>query len=102
MKGRVEVLLGFAQKAGKIVTGEVGCKKSIKQGKAYLLIISMDASDNTKKEMRFLSSAYGIPYVEWGTKQMLGLSTGRSPRAAAAVLDQQFASAIGKLLSGSI
>ena len=100
MKGKVEALLGFAQKAGKIITGEEGCKNNVKQGKVFLLIISTDASDNTKKEMRYLSSSYGIPYAEWGTKQMLGLSTGRSPRAVVAVLDQQFASAIGKLLVG--
>lgn len=41
--------LGMAMRAGKLVTGDDTVLKSIRQGKAHLVIVAGDASDNTKK-----------------------------------------------------
>lgn len=101
MSGKIKTLLGFAQKAGKIVSGEEGCKNCLKQGKAFLIIVSQDASETTKSSMRFITSLNGIDYAEWGSKDALGLIIGKSPRSSVAVLDQHFAREIGKLLEVS-
>ena len=42
--------LGLAQKAGKVVAGEFLTEKSIQEGKAGLILISEEASANTKKK----------------------------------------------------
>ena len=42
-------MIGLAQKAGKIVRGEFATEKAVKTGKAALVIVAGDASENTKK-----------------------------------------------------
>ena len=37
-------MLGLAMKAGKVVSGEFATDKSVKSGKAWLVIVSEDAS----------------------------------------------------------
>ena len=44
--------LGLATKAGKIQSGEFSTEKSVKCGKAALVIVAEDASDNTKKKFK--------------------------------------------------
>lgn len=91
-------MLGFAQKAGKLTSGEEGCRSGAKSGKAFLIILSSDASENSKDIIRSIASQYHVKIVEWGSKDLLGWSIGKAPRAAVAVLDQHFAREIGKLL----
>ena len=43
-------LIGIAMKAGKLVSGEFSTETAIKSGKAYLVIITGDASKNTVKK----------------------------------------------------
>ena len=47
-KSRVFGLLGLAAKAGKVQSGEFSTEKSVKSGRAYLVIVSEEASENTK------------------------------------------------------
>ena len=46
----VLALLGLAQKAGSVKSGEFAATGAIKEGKAQLCIVARDASDNTRKE----------------------------------------------------
>lgn len=48
-KQKILNLIGLATKAGKIGSGEFMTEKSVKSGKASLVIVSEEASDNTKK-----------------------------------------------------
>lgn len=98
MNHKVLTLLGFAQKAGKIVSGETGCTASIKQKKAFLVIVSEDASDNTKNLIKSLCQTNRINCVEWGSKIDIGISIGKSPRAAIGVMEKRFADAIREVL----
>ena len=50
MNDRVLSLLSLATKAGKTAGGEALVEKAVKQGKASLVIISSEASENTKKK----------------------------------------------------
>ena len=42
--------LGLATRAGKVQSGEFSTEKSVKSGKAALVLVAGDASDNTKKK----------------------------------------------------
>ena len=44
--------IGLAMKAGKLMLGDGRAVESIRSGKAKLVLISKDASDNTKKKYR--------------------------------------------------
>ena len=50
MNDKVISLLGLAERAGKIASGEFAAEKAVKIGKARLIIVAEDASDNTKKK----------------------------------------------------
>lgn len=95
----VSSLLGLAQKAGKIASGELAVEKSIKSGKAKLIIIAADSSDGTKKRYRDMSQYYQVPLYEILTKQQLGSCIGKEYRAALTIADAGLTKAVLKALA---
>ena len=93
-KDKALSFLGLANKAGKVVSGEFMTAKAIKEGKAYLVIISLDASENTKKKFRNMSDYYQVPICFYSDKVSLGKAIGKEFRASIGVLDQGFAKGI--------
>lgn len=89
-------LLSLAQKAGKIASGEFATEKAVKTGKAYLVIVSTDASDNTKNKIRNMTDYYQVPMTIYGMKEELGRCIGKGERSMIAVLDSGFAKAVEK------
>jgi ribosomal protein L7Ae-like RNA K-turn-binding protein len=96
---RLMSLLGLAQKAHKIVSGEVAVEQAIRANKARLLLIAADASENTKKSYQSLATYYQVACHETLSKDQFGIATGKPPRAALAVTDNGFSHAIVTLLS---
>ena len=95
---RVLAMVGMAMKAGRVVSGEFSAEKAVKEGKAFLVIVSEAASDNTKKRFRNMCSYYEVPMYIYGTKEELGHSMGKEFRASLAVTDEGFAKSIEKRL----
>ena len=95
---KVFSMIGMATKAGKVVSGEFATEKAVKTGKAFLVIVSDAASDNTKKMFRNMCSFYKVPMYTYGTKEDLGHSMGKQFRASLAVTDEGFAKSIEKRL----
>ena len=89
-------MCGIAQKAGKITSGSNIVEDSIRYGKAYLVIISEDASENTKKRITDKCSYYNVPYIISGTMDELGHMIGKQARSVISVDDESFASQILK------
>ena len=75
-------------------------EKSIKSGKSFLVIIPEDASDNTKKKFKNMTTYRSVPYQELGTKETLGPQLGRSERSSISIEDQGFAQAMIKYIDG--
>ena len=98
-RNKVLGLLGLAEKAGKVRSGEFSTEKAVKSGKAGLVIVSEESSDNTKKMFRNMCTYYKVPLYFFGTKEELGHSMGREMRASAAVLDSGLAKALVKQLN---
>ncbi len=94
MNRQVCSLLGLCQKAGLLVSGEFACEKALQSQTAQLVLISEDASDNTKK--KFLNKAYHyqVPTLVYGQKQALSSAIGKANRAVAVVTDQGFGNKI--------
>lgn len=88
--------LGLATKAGKIQSGEFSTEKSVKSGKAALVIVAEDASDNTKKKFKNMCTFYEVPFYIYGTKEALGACIGKEFRASLALEDTGFCNAIKK------
>ena len=100
MTDKIYGLLGLCQRAGKCKSGEFTVEKSIKSGKSFLVIIPEDASDNTKKKFRNMTTYRSVPYQELGTKETLGHQLGRSERSSISIEDQGFAQAMIKYIDG--
>lgn len=83
--------LGLAQKAGKVASGDFAVRGALKSGRAKLLVLAEDAAPNSKKEMRYLAQAAGVPVIEMLGRWELGHALGKDARAAAAILDSNFA-----------
>ncbi|BBB93138.1 MAG TPA: ribosomal L7Ae/L30e/S12e/Gadd45 family protein [Methylomusa anaerophila] len=91
-------ILGLAQKAGKLASGEFAVQGAIKSGKARLLLIASDASESTKQTYRDQAAYYKIASYEASSKDHLGRCIGKARRAAIAIIDDGFAKSIVSLL----
>lgn len=91
---KVLSLIGLATKAGKAAGGEFLTEKSVKSGKAHMVLVALDASENTKKKFRNMCSYYQVPIFFLENKESLGKAMGKEARASLAVQDENFAAAI--------
>ena len=91
--------LGLAMKAGDVVSGEFMTEKSVKSGKAFLVIVSEEASDNTRKMFSNMCTYYEVPIYFFGKKSEIGHAMGKEMRASLVILDAGFAKAVVKLLN---
>ena len=96
---RVLNLIGLATKAGKTVSGEFSTERAVKSGKAYMVIVSEEASDNTRKKFANMCTYYQVPIWIFGKKDELGHSMGKELRASIAVLDEGFVKAMVKQMN---
>ena len=89
-------MLGLAQRAGKVASGEFMTETSVKEGKSFLVIIAGDASENTKKKFTDMCSFYGVPLLVYADRDALGHVIGKEFRASVSVNDAGLAEEIRK------
>ncbi len=87
-------LISLATKAGKTASGEFCTEKEVKCGRAELVMVASDASDNTKKKFQNMCDFYEVPIYFYGDKDTLGHAMGKQFRATLAVTDAGFAKGI--------
>lgn len=96
---KIKALLGFAQKAGKIISGDDMVIAGMKKKQIFFVVLASDASDSVKKEVLYYIEKYQVPYVIGFAKAELGLAIGKSPRAVLGVTDKNFAVGMQKNIS---
>ncbi len=87
---KVMSMLSLAQKAGKVASGEFSAEKAVKEGKAYLVIVSEEASENTRKKFENMCTYYQVEIRIYGTKEDIGHAIGKEFRASVAITDVGF------------
>lgn len=95
-------MIGLAQRAGKIASGEFSTEKAVKGRKAAVVVVAKDSSDNTKKMFSDMCSYYKVPIYFYADKETLGHAIGKQFRASVAVLDEGFGNQIKKLLENEM
>ncbi len=95
---KIYSLLGLATKSRNLVSGEFMTENAVKAKKAVLVIVSTDASDNTKKMFSDMCDFYHVPLIIYGTKDELGHAMGKELRASLAITDKGFANNVMKQL----
>lgn len=91
-------LLGLANRARKITSGEDLTVKEIRRGRAKLVILAADASINTRKKIIDKCKSYQVPYKMVKNRFLLGQSIGKEARVVVAVLDGGFAKKLEQVL----
>jgi ribosomal protein L7Ae-like RNA K-turn-binding protein len=91
--------IGIAAKAGFLTSGEFMAEKAVKDGKAKLVIVAEDASDNTKKMFTNMCTYYKVPIYFFGDKTKLGHAIGKEFRASLVLLDKGLADMVEKQLN---
>ena len=79
-------------------SGEFSTEKAVKEGKAKLVIVAEDSSDNTKKMFTNMCTYYNVPIYFYSNKSELGRAMGKEMRASLALLDQGLADAVMKVM----
>lgn len=95
---KVLSLLGLSARGRNLVSGEFATEKAVKEGKAFLVIVGADASDNTKKMFTNMCEYRSIPIYFYASKEELGRAIGKEMRASVAVLNEGMAANIIKHL----
>ena len=94
-------LIGLATRARKVVSGEFSTERSVKSGRSHIVIVSEEASDNTKKMFTNMCTHYRVPIYMFGTKDELGHAMGQEFRASLSVEDAGFAKSMAGLMNSN-
>ena len=89
---KIYSFLGIARKGGNVSIGFDSTKISIEKNKSFLVIIALDASDKTKKNIKFICDKYNCKYIEFGEKELLGKSLGRKVVSVLSITDKNISS----------
>ncbi len=96
---RLQTLLGFAAKAGALVSGSAAVEVGIKKRQIKLVICATDLSAKTIKNFNYLCNENKIRFYCFGGLSELGHWVGRPGRGVIGVTSEQFAGAIGSLFN---
>lgn len=91
-------LIGLAQRAGKVISGEELVIKSIRQQKATLVFLANDAGDNLTKKLTDKSKYYQIEVSTVLNALELSMAIGK-PRKAIAIVDAGFSKKMRTLMN---
>ncbi len=103
MREKTLNLLGLMRKANAIAVGETNTGGAVRAGKAKLLLLASDASDNARSRARGFTHGRDIVTVTLPfTKDEIAAHVGVSSCAMAAITDIGFANAFMKSLAAAV
>lgn len=82
-------LLGLAQRAGKLMTGESMVLDAIKQNKAKIVIVASDSSRRSIKQFKSKSQTYNVKMNLDFTSEEISQAIGKE-RKSCAIIDNGF------------
>ncbi|MQN00637.1 MAG: 50S ribosomal protein L7ae [Lachnospiraceae bacterium] len=94
-------MLSLSKKAGRLKSGAYQTEDALKSGKACLVIVSSDASENTRKHFSDMASFRHVPFRIYSDSGSLGSSVGAESRMSMAVTDHSFAEKILELIDNA-
>ena len=93
-KEKVLNILGLAQRAGRLLSGDFVVERSMKRQSYPLLIMAEDCAQNNANKYRHLAESYQVPLRLVGTKEELGRALGKEMREVILVNDAGFAKSL--------
>lgn len=90
-------LLGLAQRAGKVISGEEQVVKAIQHQEVQLVFLATDAASNLTKKILDKSQSYQIEVAHLFSTQELSIAVGRA-RKVLAISDAGFTKKMRSLM----
>ncbi|MCM1539204.1 MAG: ribosomal L7Ae/L30e/S12e/Gadd45 family protein [bacterium] len=94
MQNKILSMLGIAARGRNLVSGEFMTERTIKEHRAYVVLVAADASDNTRKMFRDMGAYHKVPVYIYGTKEELAHAIGQEMRASVAITDEGIAKSV--------
>jgi ribosomal protein L7Ae-like RNA K-turn-binding protein len=94
---KLQSLLGFASKAGKLVAGSAAVENAVKKKRVSLVICATDLSVKTIKNFQCLCGTSDVKFYCYGTRVELGTWIGLPGRGVIGITSRQFAATLGRL-----
>ncbi|HET7522007.1 MAG TPA: YlxQ family RNA-binding protein [Bacillales bacterium] len=91
-------LLGLANRAGKIASGEDTVLAAVRSQQAKLVLVAGDASERTREMWENKCRYYEIPLYAVADRFELGRAIGKAHRVVVAVKDPGFSQKLAALL----
>jgi len=88
---KARFMISISMKAGKVAAGEFAAEQAIRSGSAELVIVSEDASANTKKKFCNMADYRSIPFAVFLPKSELGALIGKGDRSSVVITDANLA-----------
>lgn len=89
MKNKFLQFLGLTKRAGKLLEGYNKCEDAMKRRGISLMILSLDASENTADKFLKYSEKYKVPVLQGYSKEELGSVLGLEEIKILAVSDKK-------------
>lgn len=93
-------MLSLCMKAGQLAVGEAKTESTVRSGGARLIIVSADASDNTRKKFSNMAAFRSVPIIFVGSRDEIGHCIGRRFAVSCCVTDDGFAERLESIAEG--
>lgn len=100
-RNRVLGMLGISAKAGKVVCGNDATLEDIERHKVKLVIVAENASEKTKKNMRYVCEKNKIPLLEFGNIDEISRTIGKNNKAIIGIKSKSLSEEIEKLIKNN-
>lgn len=94
MKSKMYGLIGLAKKSGRLLCGLGSVVDGVRGKNVFLVIVSEDSSDATKKRITDKCKFYNVKYIFFGDMDNLGRAIGYNECATVAITDRGFADSL--------
>ena len=94
-------MLGISAKAGKVVCGNDATLEDIERHKVKLVIVAENASEKTKKNMRYVCEKNKIPLLEFGNIDEISRTIGKNNKAIIGIKSKSLSEEIEKLIKNN-
>ena len=94
MADKVLRYMGLAKRAGSLVSGVNTCTWAMSKGRASLIILAEDISENSEKKIMKEVRRSDTAFVKYGNISDLSHAVGQTDRSVFAITDDQFAKTI--------
>lgn len=101
MADKILSFIGLGARAGKLIYGSEAGSSAVRSGKAHLVIIAADASENTKKLMKNKCISNNVKIYEYASVADLGRCVGKGNVSVISVKDKEFAASLLKKLEAN-